>query len=88
MIVAQKHKGEIGERLDVEESATGSPVGSATSDVRGPGSTPPNCESKCGSCTPCKRVLVAVSPLEIEPMGPEYYPIIWMCECVNKLYKP
>ncbi|KAG6583316.1 EPIDERMAL PATTERNING FACTOR-like protein 6, partial [Cucurbita argyrosperma subsp. sororia] len=50
------------------------------------GSSPPNCDSKCGSCTPCTTVLVSV------PSGPsgvgDDFPKVWRCKCGNKLYMP
>ncbi|KAG6583315.1 EPIDERMAL PATTERNING FACTOR-like protein 6, partial [Cucurbita argyrosperma subsp. sororia] len=52
----------------------------------GPGSSPPNCASKCGSCTPCTTVLVSVTP------GPpgigDDFPEVWRCKCGNKIYMP
>ncbi|KAL7247192.1 hypothetical protein ACSBR2_002164 [Camellia fascicularis] len=55
--------------------------------LRGPGSSPPQCMSKCGTCTPCKPVHVAVPPPGT-PVTAEYYPEAWRCKCGNKLYKP
>ncbi|XP_021864936.1 EPIDERMAL PATTERNING FACTOR-like protein 4 [Spinacia oleracea] len=52
----------------------------------GPGSWPPSCRSKCGSCTPCKAVHVPIHPGMSIPL--EYYPEAWRCKCGNKLYMP
>ncbi|CAA7398239.1 unnamed protein product [Spirodela intermedia] len=52
----------------------------------GPGSYPPRCVSKCGVCTPCKPVHVAVPPGR--PVIAEYYPEAWRCKCGGKLYIP
>ncbi|XAR49062.1 hypothetical protein NMG60_11032107 [Bertholletia excelsa] len=52
----------------------------------GPGSWPPGCRSKCGSCTPCRPVHVPVQPGLSEPL--EYYPEAWRCKCGNKLFMP
>ncbi|CAL0307698.1 unnamed protein product [Lupinus luteus] len=52
----------------------------------GPGSSPPRCTSKCGSCTPCKAVHVIVPPGM--PVMIEYYPVAWRCKCGNKYYMP
>ncbi|KAG9455210.1 hypothetical protein H6P81_008114 [Aristolochia fimbriata] len=52
----------------------------------GPGSSPPRCTSKCGKCSPCKPVHVAVPPGT--PVTTEYYPEAWRCKCGNKLYMP
>lgn len=54
--------------------------------LSGPGSSPPRCTSKCGSCTPCKPVHVPVPPGT--PVTAEYYPEAWRCKCGNKLYMP
>ncbi|RDX74936.1 EPIDERMAL PATTERNING FACTOR-like protein 6, partial [Mucuna pruriens] len=52
----------------------------------GPGSSPPLCTSKCGSCTPCRPVHVTVPPGT--PVTAEYYPEAWRCKCGNKLNMP
>ncbi|MCD9641525.1 hypothetical protein HAX54_027738 [Datura stramonium] len=52
----------------------------------GLGSLPPRCTSKCGRCTPCNPVHVAVPPGT--PVTAEYYPEAWRCKCGNKLYMP
>ncbi|KAJ8499768.1 hypothetical protein OPV22_010320 [Ensete ventricosum] len=54
--------------------------------VGGPGSYPPRCTGKCGDCTPCNPVHVAVPPGT--PVTTEYYPEAWRCKCGNKLYMP
>ncbi|KAH0886480.1 hypothetical protein HID58_062576 [Brassica napus] len=54
--------------------------------LRGLGSSPPRCLSKCGRCTPCKPVHVPVPPGT--PVTAEYYPEAWRCKCGNKLYMP
>ncbi|KAK4363700.1 hypothetical protein RND71_018941 [Anisodus tanguticus] len=41
----------------------------------GLGSSPPRCMSKCGRCTPCRPVHVAVPPGT--PVTAEYYPEAW-----------
>ncbi|KAG6590330.1 EPIDERMAL PATTERNING FACTOR-like protein 6, partial [Cucurbita argyrosperma subsp. sororia] len=54
--------------------------------LSGLGSSPPNCDSKCGSCTPCTTVLVSVPP---GPSGVgDDFPKVWRCKCGNKLYMP
>ncbi|TVU36655.1 hypothetical protein EJB05_18598 [Eragrostis curvula] len=52
----------------------------------GPGSYPPRCASKCGACSPCYPVHVAVPPGV--PVTTEYYPEAWRCKCGNRLYMP
>ncbi|CAO2840078.1 unnamed protein product [Amaranthus hypochondriacus] len=54
--------------------------------LRGPGSFPPRCVSKCGKCTPCKPVHVPMPPGT--PVTAEYYPEAWRCKCGNRLYMP
>jgi Epidermal patterning factor proteins len=50
------------------------------------GSAPPSCRARCGQCHPCQPVQVAIQPGMAVPM--EYYPIVWRCQCGNKLYLP
>ncbi|KAI5580253.1 hypothetical protein BDE02_08G142800 [Populus trichocarpa] len=52
----------------------------------GPGSSPPSCRSKCGKCSPCKAVHVAIQPGLSMPL--EYYPEAWRCKCGNELFMP
>ena len=52
----------------------------------GPGSHPPRCTSKCGSCSPCYPVHVSVPPGVL--VTTEYYPEAWRCKCRNQLYMP
>ncbi|XP_009611109.1 EPIDERMAL PATTERNING FACTOR-like protein 4 isoform X2 [Nicotiana tomentosiformis] len=54
--------------------------------LRGPGSSPPTCRSKCGRCSPCKPVRVSVQPGFTSTL--EYYPEAWRCKCRNKLFMP
>ncbi|KAL0710472.1 hypothetical protein Bca4012_017450 [Brassica carinata] len=54
--------------------------------LRGLGSSPPRCISKCGRCMPCKPLRVTVPPGT--PVTAEYYPEAWRCKCGNKLYLP
>ncbi|XP_031481536.1 EPIDERMAL PATTERNING FACTOR-like protein 4 [Nymphaea colorata] len=74
---------EIGlqENEDVEVS-----LSSERRSLSGPGSFPPRCTSRCGNCSPCKPVHVAVPPGT--PVTTEYYPEAWRCKCGNKLYMP
>ncbi|XP_037414607.1 uncharacterized protein LOC119277433 isoform X1 [Triticum dicoccoides] len=66
--------------------ASGSGGGRRLLVVAGPGSYPPRCTSKCGSCNPCYPVHVAVPPGV--PVTTEYYPEAWRCRCGNRLYMP
>ncbi|KAJ4818007.1 EPIDERMAL PATTERNING FACTOR-like protein [Rhynchospora pubera] len=50
------------------------------------GSAPLLCRGRCGRCHPCRPVQVAIQPGTLEPM--EYYPIVWRCQCGNKLFLP
>ncbi|XP_042016722.1 EPIDERMAL PATTERNING FACTOR-like protein 6 [Salvia splendens] len=61
-------------------------IGGARRLLSGPGSSPPRCSSKCGSCTPCTPVHVPVPPGT--PVTTEYYPEAWRCKCRNKFYIP
>lgn len=51
------------------------------------GSVPPSCRARCGQCQPCRPVQVAIQPGKLVPME-EYYPIVWRCQCSNKLFLP
>ncbi|RWV81708.1 hypothetical protein GW17_00056847 [Ensete ventricosum] len=52
----------------------------------GRGSRPPRCTSKCGNCTPCLPVQVAVPPGALATA--EYYPVAWRCKCGARLFPP
>ncbi|KAI3937299.1 hypothetical protein MKW98_001870 [Papaver atlanticum] len=52
----------------------------------GVGSSPPTCRSRCGRCSPCKAVHVAIQPGRSVIL--EYYPEAWRCKCGNKLFMP
>ncbi|URE09918.1 epidermal patterning factor-like protein [Musa troglodytarum] len=54
--------------------------------LMGRGSHPPRCTSKCGNCTPCQPVQVAVPPGT--PATFEYYPVAWRCKCGARLFLP
>ncbi|XP_010931343.1 EPIDERMAL PATTERNING FACTOR-like protein 4 [Elaeis guineensis] len=76
--------------LEIRSSRTDSSTQGGTVRRRelseGPGSYPPRCTSKCGTCTPCTPVHVPVPPGT--PEITEYYPEAWRCKCGNKLYMP
>ncbi|KAG0555223.1 hypothetical protein M758_12G155400 [Ceratodon purpureus] len=52
------------------------------------GSSPPTCRSKCGTCTPCKPVHVAIGSPHGVISETEYYPEVWRCQCGNRYYMP
>ncbi|XP_020216936.1 EPIDERMAL PATTERNING FACTOR-like protein 6 [Cajanus cajan] len=81
----QKYVGTIGHGM-VFEDKTRISIDWARKFLRGPGSSPPLCTSKCGSCTPCRPVHVTVPPGT--PVTAEYYPEAWRCKCGNKLSMP
>ncbi|EFJ24579.1 hypothetical protein SELMODRAFT_414483 [Selaginella moellendorffii] len=54
--------------------------------LSGPGSSPPQCTSKCGRCYPCRPVHVPIQPGLVKTA--EYYPEAWRCKCGNKLFMP
>ncbi|XP_019418354.1 PREDICTED: uncharacterized protein LOC109329134 isoform X2 [Lupinus angustifolius] len=82
---SQKFEERIGEGI-IFEGKKGFSLGLARRFLGGPGSSPPQCTSKCGNCTPCRPVHVPV------PAGTsvtaEYYPEAWRCMCGNKLNMP
>ncbi|KMZ66763.1 CHALLAH-LIKE 1, EPIDERMAL PATTERNING FACTOR-LIKE protein 5 [Zostera marina] len=51
-----------------------------------PGSSPPKCRYKCGSCSPCVPVPVIIHAGFFVPL--EYYPEAWRCKCGDKLFMP
>ncbi|KAL2333059.1 hypothetical protein Fmac_014272 [Flemingia macrophylla] len=81
----QKYEGRIGHVM-VFEGKTKISIDWTRSFLRGPGSSPPLCTSKCGNCTPCRPVHVTVPPGT--PVTAEYYPEAWRCKCGNKLSMP
>ncbi|KAL5712443.1 hypothetical protein ACHQM5_014616 [Ranunculus cassubicifolius] len=53
------------------------------------GSSPPTCQFKCGTCIPCRPVLVPVKPGGRSNVpDTECYPLVWRCICQGKLYRP
>lgn len=56
--------------------------------LSGPGSSPPDCTSRCENCTPCKPVHVPIQPGRNSIGLMEYYPEAWRCKCKNKLFMP
>ncbi|KAI8561255.1 hypothetical protein RHMOL_Rhmol04G0324400 [Rhododendron molle] len=54
--------------------------------LNGPGSSPPKCTAKCGSCSPCQPIRVVIQPGFSTPL--EYYPVAWRCKCGNKIFMP
>ncbi|QCD77891.1 EPIDERMAL PATTERNING FACTOR-like protein 6 [Vigna unguiculata] len=82
---AEDHQGRVGHGMVFEGKAEVSSDWSRRFLV-GPGSSPPLCTSKCGSCTPCRPVHVTVPPGT--PVTAEYYPEAWRCKCGNKLNMP
>ncbi|KAK4799643.1 hypothetical protein SAY86_025008 [Trapa natans] len=54
--------------------------------LRGLGSSPPTCRSKCGRCYPCRPVQVPVESYLSLPL--EYYPEAWRCKCHDRLFMP
>ncbi|KAK7305515.1 hypothetical protein VNO77_43421 [Canavalia gladiata] len=81
----QKYEGRNGQGI-VFESKRKVPLDWARRFLGGPGSSPPQCTSKCGKCTPCRPVHVPVPPGT--PVTAEYYPEAWRCKCGNKLNMP
>ncbi|XP_024363472.1 uncharacterized protein [Physcomitrium patens] len=52
------------------------------------GSSPPTCRFRCGTCTPCKPVHVAIGSPHGVISETEYYPEVWRCQCGNRYYMP
>ncbi|CAA6656950.1 unnamed protein product [Spirodela intermedia] len=75
-----------GKRAAKERKPTAAAAEEEGRSLLGPGSYPPRCSSKCGDCTPCRPVHVAVPPGT--PVLTEYYPEAWRCKCGGRLYMP
>lgn len=79
-------------RLHRHLLVTGSAVGSSKNTDQASralvGSSPPKCIKKCGSCTPCKSVLVPIHTTYLPATPAEYYPEAWRCQCRGKTYNP
>ncbi|KAH7677771.1 hypothetical protein IHE45_07G105700 [Dioscorea alata] len=80
-------------QTDISRLRTGSQIQRWSNEVGlgrrrlgGPGSHPPRCAAKCGSCAPCLAVHVTVPPGT--PTPAEYYPEAWRCKCGNRYYMP
>ncbi|CAL0301342.1 unnamed protein product [Lupinus luteus] len=82
---SQKFEERIGQGIIFEGKKQFS-LGLARRFLGGPGSSPPQCTSKCGNCTPCRPVHVQVPPGT--SVTAEYYPEAWRCMCGNKLNMP
>ncbi|WVZ02113.1 hypothetical protein V8G54_022919 [Vigna mungo] len=63
------------------------------------GSSPPTCISRCEKCTPCKPILVPLTPpaaLQTHSASKQHdtasqqspQALIWKCTCGGKLYNP
>ncbi|KAG2672911.1 hypothetical protein I3760_13G063900 [Carya illinoinensis] len=83
----RRDQGDQGILVSLEEGGrSGFSMSMARRLLGGPGSSPPQCTSKCGRCMPCMPVHVPVPPGM--PVTTEYYPEAWRCKCGNKLYMP
>ena len=51
------------------------------------GSSPPKCIKKCGTCSPCRSVLVPIHT-SLSSAPTQYYPEAWRCQCKGHLYTP
>ena len=51
------------------------------------GSSPPKCVKKCGTCSPCRSVLVPIHT-SLSSAPTQYYPEAWRCQCKGHLYTP
>lgn len=52
------------------------------------GSSPPTCQGKCGTCSPCNPIHVSIGSPHGALTQQEYYPEVWRCKCGNKLFMP
>ncbi|KAG8090250.1 hypothetical protein GUJ93_ZPchr0011g27174 [Zizania palustris] len=73
--------------LTTSRGADDAPAG-ARRRLIGPGSSPPTCRARCGRCTPCRPVHVAIQPAGVAALQWEYYPEVWRCKCGDKLFMP
>ncbi|KAF8401022.1 hypothetical protein HHK36_014325 [Tetracentron sinense] len=52
------------------------------------GSRPPNCEHKCGGCSPCEAIQVPTTSDRLGIQYANYEPEGWKCKCGPSFFNP
>ncbi|XWS17427.1 hypothetical protein CRYUN_Cryun33cG0066500 [Craigia yunnanensis] len=52
------------------------------------GSRPPNCQSKCGRCTPCIATQIPATSDKLGIQYTNYEPEGWKCKCGSTFFNP
>ncbi|XP_042507744.1 EPIDERMAL PATTERNING FACTOR-like protein 2 [Macadamia integrifolia] len=52
------------------------------------GSRPPNCEYKCGECSPCEAIQVPTTTNQFGVQYANYEPEGWKCKCGTSFFNP
>ncbi|KAJ4950851.1 hypothetical protein NE237_027683 [Protea cynaroides] len=52
------------------------------------GSRPPNCEHKCGGCSPCEAIQVPTNTDHFVVQYANYEPEGWKCKCKTSFFNP
>ncbi|XP_010262058.1 PREDICTED: EPIDERMAL PATTERNING FACTOR-like protein 6 [Nelumbo nucifera] len=52
------------------------------------GSRPPNCQRKCGRCTPCQAIQVPTTTDHLGVQYANYEPEGWKCKCGTSFFNP
>ncbi|KAK8291853.1 hypothetical protein V6Z11_D06G084200 [Gossypium hirsutum] len=52
------------------------------------GSMPPNCQRKCGGCTPCIATQIPATSKELRTQYTNYEPEGWKCKCHSTFFNP
>ncbi|XVE97965.1 hypothetical protein REPUB_Repub03eG0064600 [Reevesia pubescens] len=52
------------------------------------GSRPPNCQRKCGRCTPCIATQIPATSDKLGIQYTNYEPEGWKCKCGSTFYNP
>ncbi|XP_022756436.1 EPIDERMAL PATTERNING FACTOR-like protein 6 [Durio zibethinus] len=52
------------------------------------GSRPPNCQRKCGRCTPCVATQIPANSDKLGIQNTNYEPEGWKCKCGSTFFNP
>ncbi|TYH12729.1 hypothetical protein ES288_A06G090300v1 [Gossypium darwinii] len=52
------------------------------------GSMPPNCQRKCGGCTPCIATQIPATSKKLRTQYTNYEPEGWKCKCHSTFFNP
>lgn len=52
------------------------------------GSRPPNCDHRCGKCSPCIAIQVPSNTQQLQLQFSNYEPEGWKCKCGSSFFTP